>query len=136
MSVRRKITTKPLESTVHRQICDYIRIQYPNALFVSDMSGNAQTYVQAAMAKMLRSTAGIPDLFVAVPKGKYHGLWLEIKREGSPIYLKDGSLSKERHVQEQATVLQKLLYNGYQANFAVGFQSAKDQIDTYMNLKP
>lgn len=137
MSVRRKITTKPLESTVHRQICEYIRLAYPHVIFRTDYAAGLKlTKYQAAMNKILSSDRGYPDVFLAEPRGRYCGLYLEVKREGVIVYLKDGTLSTNAHIQEQAEVLQALMNKGYYATFALGFEAAKAKIDAYMALGP
>ena len=74
-------------------------------------------------------------MIILKPNGEYHGLILELKSEYSSPYLKDGSLSKGKHIQEQNQTLTELLSIGYYAVFAVGFDNAKKIIDDYMKLK-
>ena len=89
---------------------------------------------QATALKAQRSVHKIPDMIILKPNGEYHGLILELKSEDSSPYLKDGSLSKGQHIQEQNQTLTALLNIGYYAVFAVGFDNAKKIIDDYMNL--
>jgi hypothetical protein len=128
--------TTPLESAVHRQLCDFVRLKWPDAIFNSDGAGNNLSPAQAGMSKMLRCAAGFPDWFLAEPRGVYHGLFLEIKREGTTLYLRDGRLSTNAHIQEQAEMLQKLMNRGYYANFAQGIAPAVNQVQMYMGLEP
>lgn len=127
--------TTPFESVVHRQLCDFVRLKWPTAIFNSDGAGNMLTKAQAGMAKMLRCSAGFPDWMLAEPRGRYHGMFLELKREGVTLYLKDGTLSRDAHVQEQAEMLQKLVERGYYANFAQGYDDAAEQVEKYMVLR-
>lgn len=120
------------EAVIHRQVCQYLVIKYPFAIFNSDGAGNKLTKTQAGMAKMLRSSRGYPDLFIAEPMGPYHGMYLELKRDRTPIYLKNGDLSADPHVREQAEMLAELRARGYFADFAVGTDQAKAMIDEYM----
>lgn len=81
-----------------------------------------------------RSVHKIPDMIILKPNAEYHGLILELKSEDSSPYLKDGSLSKGQHIQEQNQTLTTLLNIGYYAIFAVGFDNAKKIIDDYIAI--
>lgn len=63
---------------------------------------------------------------------KYAGLMIELKREGTRIYKKNGELVSNEHIQEQAEMLNELRERGYAARFAVGFDQAKQIIDEYL----
>ena len=119
------------EENLHLAVCNYIRMQYPNVLFNSDMSGVKLTMGQAIKAKRLRSCKGFPDLVIYEPRGNYHALFLELKREGEKILNKKGDL-KTDHLKEQDEVISKLCVKGYLACFAIGFDEAKRIIDMYL----
>ena len=59
---------------------------------------------------------------------------MELKKEGESPFLKDGSLSTGKHIQEQNKSLMKFRSVGYLAVFAVGLDNAILTVDTYMNL--
>jgi hypothetical protein len=128
-------TIKPTEAVVQRQVCQHIRFFYPTAIFNSDGAGNYLSRAQAGMNKVLRSSSGYPDLFIAEPRGQYHGMFLELKRDGIPIYLKNGDLTSNPHVRAQAEILAQLRARGYWADFAVGADEAKELIDAYFSGK-
>ena len=69
---------------------------------------------------------GVPDLFLAVPRGKYHGMWLEMKDNGKTR----SSLTK---AQWEYLVLMR--ENGYFAAWAAGAESAMSSIENYMAEK-
>lgn len=126
------------EAQLQTMIADYLRMQYPDVLFHSDFgSGIKLTMGQAIKQK--RQNGGRrawPDMFVAEPRAKIrnpvcHGLFIEIKKDGTRLYKKDGSFASE-HIEEQAKMLARLRAKGYQAVFAVGFEQAKEIIDEYM----
>ena len=124
------------ENTLQVQICRYIKLRYPGVIFNSDQAGvNNVSRYSRGVATQLRSDRGYPDLFIAEPRGKYHGMYLELKTENARVYLKSGILSTEKHIQEQAVVLQKLTSKGYYANFAQGYDDAIKQIDDYLGTK-
>ena len=120
------------EENFHLAVCDYIRMQYPNVLFNSDMSGVKLTMGQAIKAKKLRSCKGFPDLVIYEPRGEFKGLFIELKREGEKLLNRNGELRTE-HLKEQWEVMQKLIERGYNCSFAVGFDQAKMYIDNYLN---
>jgi hypothetical protein len=122
------------EESVHVAIAAYIRSQYPNVLFTSESSGIRVPMHLAVMMKKQRSTHKQPDMIVLHPKGVFHGLILEIKKDHSEVFLKDGSISKKAHIQEQNNTLVMLRELGYCAMFACGFDDAKSKIDNYMGL--
>lgn len=127
------------EKTTHKAVCDYLRYAYPKVLFNSDLSGSMKlTIGQAKAFKSLRSGKGFPDLFVMEPRGVYHGLFLELKKEGEDLFCKrkcDAAGMPEfinDHVRDQSDVIQSLLKRGYKACFAVGFDEARKIIDNYL----
>ena len=123
------------EEQLSKAVSKYLKIQYPDVVFTCDASGVRLTMGQATALKAQRSVHKIPDMIILKPNGEYHGLILELKSEDSSPYLKDGSLSKGQHIQEQNQTLTALLNIGYYAVFAVGFDNAKKIIDDYFNDK-
>lgn len=87
---------------------------------------------QAVRQKKLHSGRAWPDLFIAEPRGGFAGLFLELKREGTTVYLKDGSLTANKHIREQAAALESLRKRGYEAGFAIGFDEARAEIESYL----
>lgn len=113
--------------------CTYIRTHYPHVIFMSDASGLRMTIGQAMQWKRLSSHRGLPDLFIAHPRGKYSGLFLELKKTGEKIVKKDGVTLKTPHLVEQNEVLFLLRRAGYQAEFALGLYDAITIFESYMN---
>ena len=130
------------EAELQQQVADYIRLQYPNTLFHSDFgSGIKLTMGQAVKQK--RQNGGRrawPDMFIAEPRPRrgdngrvreWHGLFIELKREGTRLIKKNGDWASE-HIAEQNEVLDQLEDKGYMAEFAVGFDHAKEVVDNYL----
>lgn len=63
---------------------------------------------------------------------KYAGLMIELKRDGTRILKRDGSLVADGHIREQQALLAELEKRGYKACFAIGFDQAKQIIDEYL----
>ena len=119
------------EKTEHKQVCDYLKAQYPKVLFNTDASGIKLTIGQAVQMKKLRSCNGFPDIVIFEPRNGYHGLFIEMKKTGERIFKKDGTPSTP-HIAEQLDLIQKLNSKGYYAVFCVGFEHAKRIIDEYL----
>jgi len=120
------------EQITHSQICQYIKAQYKSAIFNTDLSGIRLPMGLAVKASKLRSSSGFPDIVIYEPRGRYYGLFIELKKEGLKLYKKNGEF-KTPHLQVQASMISQLLKRGYFASFACGFDDAKDIIDEYMN---
>ncbi len=122
------------EKILHKQVCQYIRIQFPGVLFNSDLAGSMRlTIGQAVALKSLRSSRGFPDLVIYEPKGEYHALFLELKAEGTKVIKMNGEWATP-HIAEQAYMIERLKKLGYCALFAIDFDHAKKIIDQYMKL--
>jgi hypothetical protein len=133
------------EEGVQKQLCHYLKLQYPNVIFKSDTSSGRWEYSRKELYNKLvfQSSKSMPDLFIYEPvqhgSKHYCGLALEIKKEGTSVIMKigprKGMLSTDAHIQEQALMLKTLIKKGYYANFAVGFDEAKKIIDWYFGIK-
>lgn len=133
------------EENIQLALVQYLRYQYPDVLFRSDAAGFKLSVGQAKKMKALNG--GIrawPDIFIAKPKLQQskdgmpvytHGLFLELKKEGTKILKKDGDLVADKHIREQAKMLQALERRGYRAMFAVGYEQAKQIVDEYIGRK-
>lgn len=113
-----------------------MQIYHKDVIYRFDLSADLKlTKGQASKHKRLHPNRGYPDLFIAEPNGKYSGLYLEIKREGTSVFKKDGTLRKDEHLREQFDTLKKLILKGYKANFAVGYDDTIKQIEDYLGGK-
>ena len=121
------------ENDLHIAICKYLQNQYPKVLFTSESSGLRVTISQARKLKSMRSCSGLPDIMIFEPRKNCHGLFLEVKREGTTIYKKNGELTADKHIREQEEILHQLKEKGYFAEFVVGFEEAKAIIDYYFS---
>jgi hypothetical protein len=121
------------EETLHIALCNYIKVQHPRVLFTSESSGIRVSIYQAKKLKSMRSCAGLPDIMIFEPRKNYYGMFLEIKREGTIIYKKDGDIRADDHLKEQEEILHRLKQRGYFAEFVVGFEQAKAIIDYYLS---
>lgn len=121
------------ERRLQLQLCEWLKIQFPDLIFFANDSGEKKPMGLAILAKRMRSGSKIPDVWISEARGGYHGLYLELKAE-SP-YLKDGRLSKSAHVQAQNKMLDRLIDKGYMACFAWTLEGAIATVRNYMNQK-
>lgn len=75
----------------------------------------------ASMMKAEGMRSGIPDLVLAVPRGEYHGLFIEMKKA------KGGKVSPN-----QITSLSAFHRQGYAVRVCHGFEAARYVIERYM----
>ena len=122
------------EKDLQINICRWLKMQYPEVIFTSESSGLRLTIGQARSLAKQRSNKGLPDLMIFEPRGDYHGLFLELKREGEKVFRRDGQIRSDAHLQDQYSVINRLNHKGYLAGFAIGFDEARDMISKYMKL--
>lgn len=121
------------EHNLYEQIARYLQLQYPDVIYRFDLASDLKlTPGQAAKHKRLHPERGYPDLFIAESSSKDHGLYLEIKTESNSPYKKDGTLKKDKHLEEQAEMLERLRARGYKAEFGVGYESTVKMIRDYL----
>jgi hypothetical protein len=123
------------EDNLTASVIKYASLRYPSAVVIHSPNEGRRTAFERFKFKVLGGAAGVPDLFFAVAKGPYHGLFLELKCEA--VYLKDGkTLKAGDHLAKQSSFMGRLKAAGYAATFACGLDEAIAVIDLYMNLKP
>ena len=87
-------------------------------------NGGSRNKIEAARLKAQGVKAGVPDIFVSVPRGGYHGLYIEMKRQR-------GGKMREG----QKDMIPKLRAQGYRVEVCKGFHPAADLIEQYMTGK-
>lgn len=84
-------------------------------------NGGKRNKVIAAKFKRMGVKAGVPDIFLPVAKGGYHGLYIELKRT------KGGSTSDN-----QDDWIDALREQGYRVDVCKGWEKAKETILEYI----
>ena len=122
------------EFELQKQICNYLEMQYPKVIFLSDTIASCKlTLMQAIRNKKIQKNGfKIPDLLILEPKGNYSGLFIELKNE-TP-FIKDGNIkaSQKDHLKEQQKSINILNEKGYSSCFSWGFEMTKKIIDEYL----
>jgi len=104
-------------------LVNWFRVEHPELTFnfFSIPNGGKRTKVTAMLLKLEGMLAGVPDLFLAVPNQKYHGLFIELKTIG-------GCTSKA-----QDAVHTALKMRGYAVYVPYGYFEAIKLIGEYLN---
>jgi hypothetical protein len=76
---RNKGKSAASEHDLQVQCVTWFRWQYPRLVIMAIPNGGYRTATTARLMKAEGQLAGVPDLFVPVPAGEYHGLWIEMK---------------------------------------------------------
>ena len=100
-----------------------LRLPELRLLFAVPNGGHRHRAV-AARLKDEGVKAGVPDVALMVPRGHYHGLWLELKA------------GKNRPTPQQKWWLDELARQGYRTEVCHGFDEAKAAIESYLALPP
>jgi hypothetical protein len=115
------------EFELQKQVCQYLRLQYPNVLFMTDTIAAVKLTIPQGVRNKSVQKEGFkcPDLLVFEKRENYGGLFLELKVE-TP-FKKDGGLkaSQNDHLKLQLETLKGLRKKGYFAEFAWGFEMCK-----------
>lgn len=122
------------EYILQRQVSNYLKRQYKDVLFMSDTVASLKlTKPQAIRNKAIQKPFfKTPDLIIFQANKMFCGMLLELKVD-SP-FLKDGITPKSEHISGQQKSMADLRKKGYYANFGVGFEDCKSQIDNYMKI--
>jgi hypothetical protein len=118
----------PLEADEQRAYFQWVTIQkqsdwrYSTIFHVPNgahLANGARSY---AALKSIGLQKGVPDVFVMIPQGRYHGLVIEFKREGEPLRL------------EQKEWMDRLKCAGYVCIVCRNFLDAKGVTERWMAL--
>jgi hypothetical protein len=121
------------EYILQKQICKFLKLQYPNVFFLSDTI--ASVYLTAPQAQrnkdIQNSNFHCPDLLILQPNKTYKGLFIELKV--ITPFKKNGAIkaSKNDHLLNQQKSIDKLNSFGYCAFFSWGFEDTVNLIKSY-----
>ena len=127
------------ETQIQIKLAEYIAKNYPDVEFHSDYGSGARLrpYQAKEQSEMNAGRRAWPDVFIAQPVmydevQPCYGLFIELKREGTKIFTKKGTLVADEHIREQYHKLLSLRKRGYKAEFACGLEEAKLLVDDYL----
>lgn len=122
------------ENGVQEQLFDYLETcvvdglsvrahsyAVPNGMQIAGGPKSRGKYMNAMKRRGL--TPGVSDVVIAIPRGVYHGMYLEVKKTAkSPV----GA--------DQADWRARMQEQGYYAVIAAGWDRVKSEVDHYLRL--
>ncbi len=87
------------------------------------MNGGAKDPIKGAIYRRAGVRAGVPDIFIPVPRGTFHGMFIELKADAT-----------KRATVEQVEMISRFGRNGYYALVCHGCMAAKEAIEGYLRL--
>lgn len=120
--MKKKIKKIPTESQEQQRLVMKLRWLYPDIEFFAIPNGGKRNQGEAVKLKLEGVEAGAPDLFIVEPVGKFHGLFIELKR------VADFKVSLE-----QVSKHKKYLDRGFQVKVCCGAKEALKEIVSYLN---
>jgi len=102
-----------------------VRAKYPELKFLFHVpNGGARNPIEGKHLKAAGVKRGVPDLMLPVPRGVYHGLWIELKTD------------KGKASPEQEWWIAELRKNGYAAEVRRGWKEAVGLLVKYLEEQP
>lgn len=123
------------EFDLQKRVCAYLRVAHPDVLFMSDTIASLKLTKQQAVRNSQIQKPGFktPDVIVFEPRENFTGLFMELKVV-TPFKL-NGELKADKHIQEQAESIKKLIKRGYHASFQWDFNAIVRLINWYLTLQ-
>lgn len=86
-------------------------------------NGGSRNRIEAVNLKRQGVKSGVPDLCLPSPKGKYAGMYIEMK------------VGKNKPSENQEKWLERLSEQGYYTTVCYGFEEAKNEILKYLRAE-
>ncbi len=123
------------EDIVATQIAGHIKRNHPTIIHRFDLAADIRlTPGQAKRAKELQGDTGYPDIFIAEPRGEYHGLYIEAKENRAKVYKADGTYKKNEHLLKQRHMRHRLKMRGYRVEWGLGTDDSIEKLEKYLSL--
>ena len=116
----------PSEHLEQVQLVAMVEAAYPReaAMLFAIPNGGDRNVLVAVKLKKEGVRRGVPDMFLALPRGGWHGLFIEMKRR------RGGVVSPE-----QAAYIEALRAQGYRAEVCKGCDEALEVLRDYLSAK-
>lgn len=116
-------STIPTEADEQIAVVEYCDARHIPIFHIPN--GGERRITTAAYLKKQGVKPGVPDLCIPIAKGKYHGLYIEMKRR---------AMNKCKVTQTQREWISRLKANGYAAFICPGAENAIKCINWYLEL--
>jgi len=122
--IRHPAKTKNVSESQHQKAFFEWLSHYPNirSLTFAIPNGGRRDAREARNLKLQGVTAGVPDIFIAIPSKEFNGLFLELKA------------GKNKTTKNQDIMIYKLRENGYKVEVCYGWEEAKNVCVDYLDF--
>lgn len=97
-------------------------------------NGGERNKIVAARMKAEGVKPGVPDVCLPIPRGGFHGLYIELKRPDSDAKTASGAKRRKGRVSAgQTDWIADLRAQGYGVASCVGFEQARETIIAYLS---
>lgn len=121
----------PLENEEQETFIKLMKLQYPDIKFRVGMEGARLAKGTRYKMKRQGMESGWFDIWIPEPRGKYHSLSIEMKRQDARLLKKDGTPVDER-TKNQIEIWRYLNNINHCAVFAFGAKQALKFVDCYL----
>ncbi len=127
---RKRAKAKKYEHAHQCAVIQWLRLQHPWLfdLTYAIPNGGGRSEIEAGCLKDEGVSPGVPDLCIAHARGKFHGLYIEMKR-----LEKESSNKPVISIEQEAWIL-RLRAENYAAYVCYGADEAIDTIKKYLRL--
>lgn len=123
-SLRYNTNGELAETSMQKLVMQWVRAQAHLSPYVIHIPNEGKRSLQsAAILKAMGMRSGVSDLFIALPRGCYHGAWIELKT------------SKGRISENQKEFFADMQTAGYYTAVCRSFDEAIDCIRDYYTLR-
>ena len=124
------------EQIAATKVAAHIKLNLPKIIHRFDLAADMRlTPGQAKRAKEIQGDTGYPDLFIAEPRGEYHGLYIEMKKNRAEVYKIDGTYKSGKHLLNQIVMRKRLQAKGYRVEWGLGSEDAIQKLEKYLSIK-
>lgn len=127
---KHKPTRRDIEGESQATMLEEFRLSYPDFapyLIHIPNGGSRKNAFEGYRLKRQGVRKGVSDLFLPVPRGHFHGLWIEFKAEppfDAPV------------TEEQLEWIEMMKQQDYAAYVCLGVTEAMDTLKDYLSLPP
>jgi len=116
--------TEAVEQTNFFRWAEFAKCKRPElSLLFHVPNGGSRNKAEAANLKMQGVKSGVPDIFLPVPRGAHHGLFIEMK------------VGSNRPTANQKQWIEELKRQGYFVAVCYGWVDAREITERYLNAK-
>jgi len=118
----RKVVKWPSEHQIQKAFFEWLRVKYPAVEDLTWATPNAgkRSLLVAMRMKSEGLKPGVPDVFMAWPRGQWHGMFIEFKS-------KNGRLTDN-----QEFFINTLAQYGYYTTVVYSLDEAMEQVEWYL----